>query len=185
MRVTGGTFKGQHIKTSRTRVYRPTQDKVRAAIFNHLGDFVQGASVLDLYCGTGALGIDALSRGAEHAVFCDKFLPSVKITRNNLDTIVSSPDKYNVFRSDALNLCSKLTEKHKKYDLIFVDPPYSSGLYQEILVILGSIGIVADKGIVVVEHSKKYDLPAEIGKLEIYTQKTYGDTMISYYTMES
>lgn len=184
MRVTGGTFKGQKLRTSKTRVYRPTQDKVRAAIFNHLGDFVKGTKVLDLYCGTGALGIGAISRGAGHAVFCDNAAPAIKITRINLHTIVPAPGKYELLRSDAVSLCSRLARAGNKYDLVFVDPPYSSGLYQVVLIALGTTGIIAKKGIVVVEHSKKYELPSEIGNLQNYMQKTYGDTVVSYYIME-
>jgi len=184
MRVTGGDLKGQHIKTSKTRVYRPTQDKVRAAIFNHLGGFTRGARVLDLYCGTGALGIGALSRGAKHAVFCDSAASAIKMTVNNLRTLVPKSGQYDVFKSEASSLCSRLAVSGGKYDLIFVDPPYGSGLYEGILMVLASTGIMAKKGIVVVEHSKKYDLPSEIGKLYVYAQKGYGDTVISYYTME-
>ena len=184
MRVTGGRFRGQRIRTSKTRVYRPTQDKVRAAIFNHLAGFVNGARVLDLYCGTGALGIGALSRGAEYAVFCDNTAPAVRMTSENLKNIVQDANRYEVIRSDAASLCSRLAGRSDKFDLVFVDPPYNSGLYEGIIMVLGSTGIIVKNGVLVVEHSKKYALPRTAGRLGIYAEKTYGDTMISYYTME-
>ena len=162
-------------------MYRPTQDKVSVAIFNHLGGFVQGAAVLDLYCGTGALGMEALSRGAARVVFCDRSQAAVRSIRENLQKIQVDRKTYEVVRSDAVSLCSRLSARGDSFDLVFVDPPYESALYSGILVAMGSMAVTAENGVVVVEHSKRINLPADVGQLGLYQEKVYGDTLISYY----
>ena len=182
MRITGGMFRGRRIQTSRTGVYRPTQDKVRAAIFNHLGGFVRGAAVLDLYCGTGSLGMEALSRGASRVVFCDQSQSAIRSLRQTLQKFDVDETAYRIVRSDAVSLCSRLSGQGDRFDLIFVDPPYEAGLYNGILVALGSMPVAGDNAVVVVEHSKRIELPGEMGRLVRYLEKAYGDTRISYYS---
>ncbi len=174
-------YKGQHIKTRKNAVYRPTQDRVRAAVFDHLGDAILGARVLDLFCGTGALGIDALSRGAGYVVFCDKANSAIQTTTDNLHTIGIPTGQFEVIRADALSVCSRLAARGDRYDVVFMDPPYKTLLYNAVLVALDSSGIISDNGIVVVEHSKVMQLPQITGVLQSYTYKRYGDTMVTYY----
>ena len=163
-------------------MYRPTQDKVRAAIFNHLGPSVSGASVLDLYCGTGSLGLEALSRDASRVVFCDRSLSAIRVVKANLAEMQMEPVHYEVVRGEAVTVVSRLSARGEKFDIVFVDPPYEADVYNGILTVLGATSVLRPGAIVVVEHSKRVVLPQVIAGLEFYLEKVYGDTHISYYS---
>ena len=172
MRIDAGKFKGRRLVENKYPHIRPTTDKVRQALFVKLQFFVEGKSVLDLFCGTGALGIEALSRGAEKVTMVDKDFRSVLLTKENL-RLVGAMQK--VVKCDALVFLDKCNEQ---FDLILIDPPYRSGLYGPVLEKIFNKNLLADEGIIVCEHLLEEKI--DDGLFEVFDEKKYGDTILTY-----
>ena len=170
MRVDSGKFKGRKLIENKFEHIRPTTDKVRQALFTKLQFFLPESKVLDLFCGTGALGIEALSRGASEVIFVDKDSRSVKMTKDNLKALGVTAK---VIRCDALIYLDKCKEK---FDLIILDPPYKSGLYEKVVPKL--YNLLEDDGIIVCEHDKNDTF--DYSPFVIYDEKRYGNTMLTY-----
>ena len=169
MRITGGIDKGRILKAPRT--IRPTQDKIRETIFNVLGEKVSGAIFFDLFAGSGAVGIEALSRGAKGAVFVEQSKKVISVLKENLESLGYS-DKARIITKDALKLFNSLTlELPNSPIIIFADPPYNEGYVERIM---KNIPIVADR-ILIIEHSKHE--PITIGK-----HYKAGDTIKTFIT---
>lgn len=174
MRVDAGKYKGRRLLENKYDHIRPTTDKVRQALFVKLQFFVPDARVLDLFCGTGAMGIEAISRGAEKVVFVDKDARSVQMTKNNLK-LLGIENK--VFKCDALIFLERCTEQ---FDLIILDPPYKSGLYEKVLSKISEKNLLADDGIIVCEHAKEDDFDYQ--GFVVQDEKRYGTIMLTYLT---
>jgi 16S rRNA (guanine966-N2)-methyltransferase len=174
MRVIAGTLGGRRLKAPRGRLTRPTSDRVREGLFATLGD-VRGASVLDLFAGTGALGIEALSRGASRAVFIERDTVAVRVLRDNLRALGIEPSESEVRRSDALGALRSARTRKETYDLVFIDPPYSQARDwgRELTMVLPSLLEPAAR--VVVEHARRAPLELE---MEVEQERRYGDTSI-------
>ncbi len=178
MRVITGSARGRRLKTPETCDIRPTADSVKEAVFNIIQFDIEGRRVLDLFAGTGQLGIEALSRGAAEAVFVDRDREAVKIVRENLKTcslqaVVRQEDALSALRRD------------ERFDLIFVDPPYDAGLYGSVLETIKSVDKLTDGGIIICEARAAEPLPelsAPYGKRKEYR---YGKIKIAVYTKES
>ena len=170
MRVDSGVFKGRRLLENKFEHIRPTTDKVRQALFTKLQFFLPNKRVLDLFCGTGALGIEALSRGASEVVFVDKDARSASMTRENLKNLGV---KAKVIRCDAVKFVESCEEK---FDLIILDPPYKSGLYEKIVPKL--FPLLEEDGIIVCEHDKKDVF--NYSPFVIYDEKRYGNTVLTY-----
>ena len=170
MRVDSGIFKGRRLLENKFEHIRPTTDKVRQALFTKLQFFLPNKRVLDLFCGTGALGIEALSRGASEVVFVDKDARSASMTRENLKNLGV---KAKVIRCDAVKFVESCEEK---FDLIILDPPYKSGLYEKIVPKL--FPFLEEDGIIVCEHDKKDVF--NYSPFVIYDEKRYGNTVLTY-----
>jgi len=181
MRITGGEFGGRRISAPKGRGTRPTLEVVREAVFDILGRKVEGASCLDLFCGSGALGLEAISRGALHVVFCDISKGAVDAVRLNIEKLGIEKDRYALMQTDARHALLLLQKEGKRFDICFVDPPYFQSLYEECLVLLGSLGLVKGGGLVVVEASKKITLSDCYGSLCLIKTRRYGDTAIGIY----
>jgi 16S rRNA (guanine966-N2)-methyltransferase len=155
-------------------VTRPTSDRVREALFSMLGD-VQETSVLDLFAGTGALGIEALSRGASSVVFIERDAGAVRALRDNLEALEIEPAQTDVRRSDALGALRSARAREETYDLIFIDPPYRQAhdLGRELATVMPSLLRPAAR--VVVESDRR--APLELG-MEVEQERRYGDTSI-------
>jgi 16S rRNA (guanine966-N2)-methyltransferase len=171
MRVVAGEFKGKPLRAPRGARTRPTADRVREALFSILGD-VSGARVLDLFAGSGALGIEALSRGAAAVVFVDKDPRSVAVIRRNLETVGASGQ---ISRRDALGF---LAAAEGTYDLVLIDPPYDSAAR-----IAGPLAqrlpaVLAEGARVVTESDKRH--PLEL-PLPLLLERAYGDTRIAVH----
>ncbi len=152
---------------------RPTADIVKQSIFNKLGEFVQDAKVLDLFCGTGALGIEAISRGAKDVTFADKDPRSLALTKQNLKNLgIDARTK----RGDYKEVLKSL--RGEQFDLILLDPPYMSGVYEDALALITEYDILAPDGIAVCEHEKT--VPIEAKDYSILDQKRYGIKMVTY-----
>ena len=176
MRIISGKYKGRLIKMPKG--IRPTQNKVRKALFDILGD-IKGLSFLELFAGSGAVGIEALSKGAKEVVFVEEDRRCVEQIKENLKLIGLL--SYPVMALDIAKALKNLAEKKKNFDIVFLDPPYYEGLAKKTLQTLGACDIVAPNGFVIVQHFKKDDLPEASGDLVLFKQAKYGDTVLSFY----
>ena len=172
MRIIAGKFKGKPLKELKFEHIRPTGDKVKQALFTKLQFEIEGARVLDLFCGTGALGIEAISRGAKEVIFIDKHPKSVALTRDNLKSIKSDAKVYNVPFEKALE------KVEGQFDLILIDPPYKSGYYEKAVEMIFKRNLLADDGTIVCEHA--IDDTFEFNRFEVYDEKRYGSVILTY-----
>ncbi|MBI3399035.1 MAG: 16S rRNA (guanine(966)-N(2))-methyltransferase RsmD [Deltaproteobacteria bacterium] len=180
MRIIGGTAKGRRLASFRGMSIRPTTDKVREAIFNILPRLFAFKNVLDLFAGTGAIGIEALSRGAATATFVDSEPKAVKIIKKNLD-VCGFIDKAAILAKDVESALNMLSKKGEKFDLIFIDPPYNTSLMGIALNHIGNKGLLAADGLIVVESSKRMIWDGELKGIELTDRRRYGDTVVSFY----
>ena len=180
MRIIGGEYKSRAIAMPRGVEMRPTQDKVREALFNILGD-ISGKKVLELFAGSGAFGIEAISRGAVSVTFVDNNFRCIQAIKSNLGSLGVPDSRYNVIRADALKFPAKLAQANEKYDIIFLDPPYYRDMAKKCLINIDSYDIVSPVGLVIVEHFKKDALGAELERLVFVDERRYGDTVITIY----
>ena len=179
MRVIAGTLRGRRLVKTPPDV-RPTSDRVREALFATLGD-VTGAKVLDLYAGTGALGIEALSRGAEHATFVDRSARSLEAVRANLEALDLN-ERARVVRGDAAGVLRRWSRApapgSSGFDLALLDPPYDAGALESVLAELVRAGVLAAGATVVVESTKRHSLGPVDGLVAV-DRREYGDTTIT------
>ena len=177
MRVISGSARGAKLRTIEGNDTRPTTDKVKGAIFNILAMDIYGNNVLDLYAGSGALGIEALSRGAKSAVFVEKSASAADIIRKNLDH-TKLAGKAKIIKADAFAAIKNIAEK---FDLIFLDPPYANELAPATIEEVEKAKILADGGIIIAETDEGQDMPEHIGELELYDKRKYGRININFY----
>jgi 16S rRNA (guanine966-N2)-methyltransferase len=178
MRIISGRFKGRIIK--RPRGIRPTQDKVRKALFDILGD-IRGLAFLELYAGSGAIGLEALSQGAGKVVFVEKDRRCIKQIKQNISVIGFLG--YRVIGLDVPQALKQLNKRDEKFDIIFLDPPYYRDLAKKTLKTLSRYDIVSPNGLIICEHFKKDSLPEVINNLRLVKQAQYGDTVLSFYRL--
>ncbi|NSW90975.1 MAG: 16S rRNA (guanine(966)-N(2))-methyltransferase RsmD [Firmicutes bacterium] len=180
LRVISGTAKGHKLKTLKGYVARPTSDKVKESLFNIIVEYLADAYVLDLFAGTGNLGIEALSRGARKAVFVDKSEKATDVIRENL---VSTKliDRGVIIKGEVLKVLYNLSKEGEKFDIIFLDPPYNKGLLEETLKIIEKEDILAEGGIIAAERSSGENIPQKIGNLELISDRRYGNTALAFY----
>lgn len=179
MRVIAGSFKGRVLAPVRGRI-RPTAARVREAIFNVLGPAVLEARVLDLFAGTGALGIEALSRGAGPAVFVEDHPEALKVLRRNLESL-HLEDRTTVWPLPVQAALKKLAARGEHFGLAFLDPPYGGGLAAAALAALAQRDLLLPQAWVVVEHSRREELPEADGRLQRRRVRRYGDTLVTFY----
>ncbi len=176
MRVISGSCKGRKLVQIHGHKIRPTSDRVKEAVFNILGPMVRQAQVLDLFAGTGALGIEALSRGASHATFididCDTIHKNLELCRFKENISVISYDIINGFLPKIL--------LEQRYDLIFIDPPYNKGYIEQTIEKETFTDLLNTNGIIIAEQSCKESLEIRLSRLDIYRQKKYSKTIISF-----
>ncbi|MCJ7595280.1 MAG: 16S rRNA (guanine(966)-N(2))-methyltransferase RsmD [Desulfobacterales bacterium] len=184
MRITGGQEKGRHLASFKGLDIRPTSDLVREAIFDLIGQDFTGAKVLDLFAGTGVLGIEALSRGASWAVFIDLSGKSVKLIKKNLSLCGMDLLATTLKRDLAKGLPWKNPLLEQGMDLVFIDPPYRKGLIPPLLTELCDKKILSSSSVVVAESSKTEILPKAVRNLEIFKTRTYGETKIDIFKCE-
>jgi 16S rRNA (guanine966-N2)-methyltransferase len=177
MRVIAGRLGGRRLKAPRGTVTRPTSDRVRESVFALLGD-IEGERVLDLFAGAGGLGIEALSRGAAHAVFVDRDARALRALKANLATLQIAPDAAQVRGADALAALRSARERQETYDLVFIDPPYGQAHHwgPELSTVLPQL--LAPAARIVVESDRR--APLEL-QLQVALQRRYGDTLITIH----
>lgn len=184
MRISGGESRGRSLKAPKHKGLRPTSDKVREALFSILADRVDGAVFLELFAGTGAVGIEALSRGASRAVFVDSSQKAARLVRENLDTL-GYRDRAAVVSKDCLQFLKTTVSELGPYDIVFVDPPYHEDAGEKAMQALGELVCLSEGAAVAYEHFKKLHAPDRFGRLSKRKDYVYGDTVLSVYTLTS
>ena len=184
MKIIGGEFKGRRIDMPRGEDVRPTPDRVREAVFNIIKDKVEGASVLDLFAGSGSFGIEALSRGAQKVTFVDAQKRCVNNIRGNLKRLPIGEDRIKIIQNDALKVITKLSDSKIRFDILFLDPPYYGDWVKKCLLCLGRYDILNRSSSVICEHFKKDIVPEEIEGFKRIRSYRYGDTVLSFYRRE-
>lgn len=181
MRVIAGKFKSRHLRTLRGMSLRPTSDRLRETLFDILANSVRDSVFIDLFAGTGAVGIEAISRGARCSVFVEKHAPAVRLIRENLKSL-SIATEAEILPVDAIHALETLATRREPADFIFLDPPYAQARdYHRILEFIGASDMLSDSGMVIAEHAKKLDLPLFAEALERTRVLAQGDSALSFY----
>ncbi len=174
MRVVSGSARGKKLLCAEGIDIRPTLDRIKESVFNIIAFDIPDACVLDLFSGSGALGIEALSRGAKECTFVDIAVQSVSVTKKNLDA-THLAELASVHCGDSIEF---LNNTHKKYDVIFIDPPYNSELYQKALDVIFKNKILTDDGFIVVEYDTEITPDFKITDFKVIKEKKYGRVKI-------
>lgn len=180
MRVIAGEFKGQRLSAPRGRRTRPTSDQVRIACLDALAPWLPGARFLDLFAGSGAVGIEALSRGSKECVFVEADRAAVSALSQNLKRLGLS-DRARVVNRVTLAALGMLKRQGSRFDAIFVDPPYGSPLALETLLRLGDSALLVPGAVVVVQHLTKAPLPEGAGRLAAFRHRRFGETTLTFF----
>jgi 16S rRNA (guanine(966)-N(2))-methyltransferase RsmD len=180
VRIISGIWKGRRLISPKGMDVRPTSDKVKEAVFNIIRTRITGSRALDLFAGTGSLGLELLSRGGVKVVFVEKnpiVLSVLKMNCNNM----ASPDQYEVIPLDSFDAIKTLSSKEKPFDIIFIDPPYKSELLSKALNALSAGSLLVHEGIAVAEHDQRDFQPDIIGNLVKIYERRFGNTGITLY----
>jgi len=181
LRIISGEHKGRILSSVKKATIRPSSDKVKGSIFNVLKDEVLGKKVLDLFAGSGNLGIEALSRGAEFVTFVDSSPQSIKIIKKNLESL-NLNQKAETIGRDWSKVLPKLG---KKFGIVFADPPYLRGFAQKVIDSVVKYDLLESDGILVLEHHKKETFTYPEEKLFYVKAKRFGDTMVSFFLRQN
>ncbi|WP_300279808.1 16S rRNA (guanine(966)-N(2))-methyltransferase RsmD [Peptacetobacter sp.] len=183
MRVISGKIRGLKLNPPKDQSVRPTTDRVKESLFNIINSYVMDSNVLDLFSGSGSLGIECLSRGAKHCVFSDLSKDSINIIKSNIKKARLESES-TVINKDYKNVISEMGIKRNKFDIIMIDPPYYEGLFIDCIERIDNNNILSEDGIIVVEHDKKDELPEQIGNIIKIKEKKYGITILSFYKLD-
>ena len=185
MRIIAGKFRSRQLKSLKSLSLRPTSDRLRETLFNVLGNLVVEARFLDLFAGTGAIGIEALSRGARAIIFVEKHAPTMALLKKNLESL-EIRSGVRLLKKDAMHALEQLAAEpmpaSSSIDILFLDPPYAEkDQYTEILSFLGESHLLADGAVVVAEHLRSLELPETFAKLERVRVLRQGDAALTFY----
>jgi 16S rRNA (guanine966-N2)-methyltransferase len=193
MRVIAGKYRSRRLQTLRGTALRPSSDRLRETLFNILGAAIEGAVFVDLFAGSGAVGIEALSRGARGVIFVENHAAGAALISRNLASLgiptaaqVASRKTFagsaEILRLDAMDALERLAEGGAHVDFVFADPPYANTrAYEDIVAFLGESELLARSGRVIAEHRRNSDLPTIAGHLERMRVVEQGDTALSFY----
>ncbi len=181
IRIIGGELKGRKLVTVHGIKTRPTADRVRESIFNILGDSVRGARILDLYAGTGAMGIEALSRGAESVLFADNHKAALAALGKNIKTC-SLENRASTIKWNILNNLNIIRSYRPAFNLVFIDPPYHKDMIGQTLSNLAMSQCLENKARLTIEHSPLEPIPENLPGYKISNQHRYGKTLVSFLT---
>lgn len=182
MRIVAGSARGRALQGPKptSRHIRPTADRVRETLFNVLGQFLEGQAVLDLYAGTGALGLEALSRGAGRAVLVDSDREAQALCQQNTQALGFSP-QVELLSLPVARAVAQLSQQGQTFELIFADPPYAARVVETVLEQVTRSKLLTSGGMLVVEHDKREEAPEAHEGLERVDQRRFGDTVASFY----
>ena len=180
MRIVAGSLKGRQLELPKGSQARPTGDRAREAIFNILMPRIYGASVLDMFAGSGALGVEAISRGAQSCIFVELDRANAKALRQSLERFGVSSQQGQVIGGDFRQVAPQLIHEGKSFDLIFLDPPYAAGFYEEAFAF--SEKLLKPGGMVIAEHERGWEIPEPKG-LVLEDRRQYGKNTMSFYSL--
>jgi 16S rRNA (guanine(966)-N(2))-methyltransferase RsmD len=184
MRIIAGKYRGRQLKSPPSAQTRPTSDRLRETLFNVLAPRLEGTRFLDLCAGTGAVGIEALSRGAEHATFVDQSRRMCSLIEANTSALGIDAKKFEIVTANASDYLRRHAKKEPDpFDIVFFDPPYAAD-YDASLDLIGDFArqLLSNDGVVIVEHYKKKELPEQFSALKRYRVLKQGDSALSFYT---
>lgn len=184
MRVIGGTARGRRLKSPDNWRTRPTSDRVRESLFNLLAPWVTASLFLDLYAGTGAVAIEAISRGAKHAAMVEHDRIAIRILLANLQ-LTGFQTNAKVYQCTVERAIAQMQQAREQFDLIFCDPPYNTGLAETTIAWVNRASLLASEGLLVVETGVGEQLAAQVGNLVNYRRLVYGDTALWFYQIGS
>ena len=185
MRIVAGKYRSRILKSLKGNSLRPTSDRLRETLFNVLGTNVSGSRFLDVFAGTGAVGIEAISRGATQVVFIENHAAAATLIRRNLDSL-EIQNGAQILLFDALRGLEKIAARHKPtnapFDFVFVDPPYAEKeQYDRVLGFLGAASFLSEGSLVIAEHRRTHELPQRIGRLMQTRILRQGDAALSFF----
>jgi 16S rRNA (guanine(966)-N(2))-methyltransferase RsmD len=180
LRIIAGTAKGRQLKPPRGMQTRPTADRVKETIFNILGQWLDGETVLDLYAGVGGLGLEALSRGARSATFVERDRHVMTALAENIQALGFGPATTTLLKP-VDKVLKDLARRGAAFTLVFSDPPYADKAGSVVLEALDAGGLVAPGGRAVIEHDRREALPERVGALAKVDERRFGDTQVSFY----
>lgn len=177
MRIIAGKLKGRRLSSPRDNTIRPTTDKVKEAIFNMLQPYTEDAVVIDLFSGTGNLGLEAISRGASRCYFCDRSRESISLIRENIKHC-RAEDQGVLLAGDYADNLGRIREKA---DIILLDPPYQKDLLENCIRKISELDLLQDDGVIAAERGAREELKEEIGQYVMFKEKRYGTIRISLF----
>ena len=180
MRIITGDFKGRRLEMPVGNDIRPTTEKVKEALFSMISGNIYEAVCVDLFSGTGNLGLEALSRGAEKCYFADNSRASLELTKRNI-AMCRAEERSTVIAGDYERALSRIAAKGEKVDVFFLDPPYKKGLYERCFELIKELEILAEEGIIVAEHKANDEFPEELHGFAKLRDRTYGSIGITIY----
>ena len=179
MRIIAGENRGKKLKAVPGMKTRPTADRVKEAVFSSIDDRLYGSRFLDVFSGTGNIALEAISRGAEEVVLLEKDADALKVIQDNV-TACRQDSRCTIMRGDSMASMNTLSRQGKQFDIIYVDPPYQAGLYEEVLKNIAEKQLLAQGGLILLECAKNTSLSIENSIFFIYKEKCYGDTCVLY-----
>jgi 16S rRNA (guanine966-N2)-methyltransferase len=180
-RIIAGRGKGRRLKSPAGLATRPTGGRVRQTLFDILAPEVPGCRFLDAFAGSGGVGLEALSRGAAKVVLVDIRREAIQAVRHNARALAAGGGEVEIFQQDARTALGALADQGRRFDIVYLDPPWTSDLYEPLLAALGAGELIAEDGLVVAEHFHKRALPETIGALERTRVVRVGDHRLSFY----
>jgi len=184
MRVIAGIYKGRRLKTLEGTHVRPTSDRLRETLFNILTPRIEGARFADVCAGSGAVGIEALSRGAGQVTFIESSLKAARIISENLRNCGIRED-YLMINRDVIRALKHFASEKTQFDIIYFDPPYASDIYTPVMWQIAKNSLLAEDGIVIVEHRRQTPLLPNYDQLRPYRQVTQGESLLTFYNIEA
>jgi 16S rRNA (guanine(966)-N(2))-methyltransferase RsmD len=183
VRVIGGKYRGRRLRAPHGREVRPTSDRLRETLFNIIAPHIEGSRFLDICAGSGAVGIEALSRGAASATFIDSSRHACVVIESNLASlgIISNAT---IINRDAAAALKRLSADAPKFDVIFFDPPYASDIYSQVMSGIVAGHLLAPEALVITEHRAKAPPAAEYGELKIYREVKQGESALAFYARD-
>jgi len=179
LRIISGDLKGRKLFSVRGRTVRPTSDRLRESIFNILSSRVQKAVVLDLFAGTGALGIEALSRGARSVVFVDQFKSALSVIEQNIISC-SLKNRTKIIQCNIVKELNRIRYTGQIFNLVFMDPPYNKNTIKPALANLHQNRLLENEARIIVEHTALEPIPKDLAAFETADQRRYGKTVVSF-----
>ena len=183
MRVISGKARGLKLNTPKNDDVRPTTDRVKESLFNMINSYIMDSDILDLFAGTGSLGIECLSRGANQCIFVDNSKESINIVKSNIKKARVENESI-VLNLDFKSAINSLSLKNKQFDVIFMDPPYYKNMFSDALSAVDNNNLLKEDGIIVVEHDTVDKFPDNMGRLYKSREKKYGNTTLTFYKLE-